>query len=153
MPVQPPLQTRNRKPLDPVAQCRDLLHLHLAFSPHEKQVDVVAETAFQRLGNRHGRVDMAPRSAARKNDFFHILSFFQYFFTSPTAPAPNAAKISSPIPNTARISVPARTPRKSAAPRAAVQRAVADRLGDILRRNLGVSGQVGDRPRHLQDRS
>ena len=72
-PLQPPLQPRDREPDDAVAQRRDLLHLHLALGADEEQFDLVAQPPFQRLGDRHGRVDMTARTAARKNDFFHII--------------------------------------------------------------------------------
>nr|DAF45609.1 MAG TPA: hypothetical protein [Siphoviridae sp. ctBLh2] len=64
VPVQAALQPRNRQAHDPVTQCRDLLHLHLSLGPHEEELDLVAQTPFERLGNRYGRVDMASRTAA-----------------------------------------------------------------------------------------
>ena len=85
VPVHPPLQPGDRQPHDPVAQRRDLLHLHLALGPHEEDLHPVAPLAFQRLGDRHGRVDMSARSASGKYHFFHRYRSF-YIYKIPIAP-------------------------------------------------------------------
>ena len=78
VPVHAPLQPRNRQPDDAVAQRRHLLHLHFALGADEQQLHIVAEPPLERLGNRHGRIDMSARSAARKYDLLHI-PLFSYF--------------------------------------------------------------------------
>ena len=71
-PLQTALQARDWEPDDAVTQGGDLLHLHLALGSHEKEFDPVAQTAFERFGDRYGRVDVAARTAARENDMFRL---------------------------------------------------------------------------------
>ena len=44
----------------------------------EQQFHIAAEPPLERLGHRHGRIDMSARSAARKYDLLHI-PLFSYF--------------------------------------------------------------------------
>ncbi len=66
------LQTRDGQTHYAIAQTGNRLHLHFALRSDEKYLHIVAETAFQRLCDRHRRINMAARSAARKNDPFHV---------------------------------------------------------------------------------
>ena len=75
MPVQPPLQSRDRQPRDAVAQRGNFFHLHLALGADEENLHLIAETPFQGLGDSHGRIDMASGSTSGKNDAFHGIIF------------------------------------------------------------------------------
>ena len=71
---EPPLQSRRRQPYDAVAQRRNLLHLHFAFGADEEEFHPVAAAALKCFGHCDGRIDVAARAAARKNDaFYHIV--------------------------------------------------------------------------------
>ena len=66
---QPPLQSRDGQPLDPVAQLRDFLHFHLPFGADKKDFDAVAEPPLQRFGHRNRRLDMPTGTSSAQYDF------------------------------------------------------------------------------------